>query len=81
MKRINAAAHSNASHVIVGNDSDIILMSLLSPARQLYILAQQTKGRMDKYSCISFDALSMLQSSDVLGAAVGQVSPLTAACH
>ncbi|DBB05165.1 TPA: hypothetical protein ACH3X3_010411 [Trebouxia sp. C0006] len=70
MKRINdSTAHSKGSHVIVGNDSDIILMSLMCPVSKLYILSQQTKGRSTKFECISMDALNMLQSSDVLNGA------------
>ena len=73
MKRIN---HSTGSHIVVGNDSDIILMSLMCPVSQLYILSQETKGKSTKYNCISLDALNMRQSSDVLNAALSQVSVL-----
>ena len=60
IKRINSS--TDGSHVIVGNDSDIILMSLMCPVRQLYILAQQTRGKNShKYSCISLDALHLPQ--------------------
>ncbi|DBA80009.1 TPA: hypothetical protein ACH3X2_007506 [Trebouxia sp. C0005] len=70
MKRISdSTAHSKGSHVIVGNDSDIILMSLMCPVRKLYILSQQTKGKSTKFECISMDALNMLQSSDMLNVA------------
>lgn len=65
MKRINEAAGGKGSHVIVGNDADIILMSLMSPVKQLYILSQQTTGKGSRFSCISFDALNMLRSTDV----------------
>ena len=73
MKRIN---HSTGSHIVVGNDSDIILMSLMCPVSQLYILSQETKGKSTKYNCISLDALNMRQSSDVLNATLSQVSVL-----
>jgi len=75
MKRINdSTAHSQGSHVIVGNDSDIILMSLMCPVSKLYILSQQTKGKSTKFNCISLDALNMLQSSDMLNVAATPVS-------
>ena len=81
MKRINgSAAHSKGSHVIVGNDSDIILMSLMCPVSKLYILSQQTKGRSTKFECISMDALNMLQSSDVLNGAATPVSCAVLCC-
>ena len=54
IKRINTG--SQGSHVIIGNDSDIILMSLMCPVSQLFILAQQAKGR-EAYKCLSIDAL------------------------
>ncbi|KAL0025515.1 hypothetical protein WJX77_008035 [Trebouxia sp. C0004] len=70
MKRINdSTAHSKGSHVIVGNDSDIILMALMCPVSKLYILSQQTKGKSTKFECISLDALNMLRSSDMLNVA------------
>jgi len=75
MKRINdSTAHSQGSHVIVGNDSDIILMSLMCPVSKLYILSQQTKGKSTKFNCISLDAVNMLQSSDMLNVAAAPVS-------
>ncbi len=81
MKRINdSTAHSKGSHVIVGNDSDIILMSLMCPVSKLYILSQQTKGRSTKFECISMDALNMLQSSDVLNGASTPVSCAVLCC-
>ncbi len=81
MKRINdSTAHSQGSHVIVGNDSDIILMSLMCPVSKLYILSQQTKGRSTKFECISMDALNMLQSSDMLNAAATPVSYAALCC-
>ena len=81
MKRINdSTAHSKGSHVIVGNDSDIILMSLMCPVSKLYILSQQTKGRSTKFECISMDALNMLQSSDMLNAATTPVSCAVLCC-
>ncbi|KAL3147174.1 hypothetical protein ABBQ32_002680 [Trebouxia sp. C0010 RCD-2024] len=58
LKRINSSP--KGSHVIVGNDSDIILMSLMCPVKQLYILAQQTQGKANRYNCISLDALNLL---------------------
>ena len=76
MKRINEAADSKGSHVVVGNDADIILMSLMSPVKQLYILSQQTTGKGSRFSCISFDALNMLRSSDVVSLSLAPVSTL-----
>ena len=73
MKRVNAAANSKASHVIVGNDSDIILMCLMSPVKQLYMLSPITKVN-PKGICISFDALNMLRSSDVKSLSLPPVS-------
>lgn len=63
MQRLNATAHG--SHVIVGNDSDIILMALMSPVKQLYILTQQTRGRSSVCHCISLDAVSTVWSSSI----------------
>lgn len=81
MKRISdSTAHSKGSHVIVGNDSDIILMSLMCPVRKLYILSQQTKGKSTKFECISMDALNMLQSSDMLNVAATPVSCAVLCC-
>ena len=76
MKRINEAVGGKGSHVIVGNDADIILMSLMSPVKQLYILSQQSTGKGSRFSCISFDALNMLRSTDVASFSLAPVSAL-----
>lgn len=57
MRRINSSP--KGSHVIVGNDSDIILMSMMCPVKQLYILAQHTQGKSSRFNCISLDALDL----------------------
>lgn len=75
MQRMNnnpASAH--ASHVIFGNDSDIILMALMSPVKQLYILSQQTMGRKSSYHCISLDAVNSLWKASLSGGARNGVS-------
>ena len=57
LKRINSSP--KGSHVIIGNDSDIILMSLMCPVKRLHILAQQTQGKSNRYTCLSLDALDL----------------------
>ena len=57
LRRINSSPQG--SHVIVGNDSDIILMSMMCPVKQLYILAQHTQGKSSRFNCISLDALDL----------------------
>ena len=74
MQRLNADPDSlRGSHVIVGNDSDIILMTLMSPVKQLYILSQTSKGRASIFHCISLDAVHQLWSSSFGNAGGNQV--------
>ena len=81
MQRMNSSpASAHASHVIVGNDSDIILMALMSPIKQLYILSQQTQGRASKFQYISLDAVNSLWTSKLPAGSQAMVS-CTWACQ
>ena len=53
------------THCIIGQDSDLILMTLMSSAQHLYILAEQNKRnrfgqRQEEFRCLSVDAVRAL---------------------